>query len=95
MRAAAVAADSTGSVLIQAGTNFDGGTPANGLATGGILLQDGSQVTSEDGSITLQAPGDIDLSIVNANSNADGDGRDSHCHRRLRWRCLRPRRQLR
>ena len=66
-----VSAAGTGAVLGMAGTNFADGTPANGTATGDVSMADGTTIQSADGNITLRAPGNVSLSIVNANSNSD------------------------
>ncbi|MDA1051398.1 MAG: tandem-95 repeat protein, partial [Planctomycetota bacterium] len=68
-----VSAAGSGDVLVQAGTDFnDGGTPANGSSIGNIAMGDGSTISTQDGDITLQAPGDISLSKVDADSNNTG-----------------------
>ncbi|MBT4822526.1 MAG: hypothetical protein HON70_42865, partial [Lentisphaerae bacterium] len=68
-----VSAAGTGAVLLSAGTDYNGGGAlANGTNAGQILMTSGSQITSQDGNITLRAPGDIlQLSVINADSNTD------------------------
>ncbi|MHC4874970.1 MAG: beta-propeller fold lactonase family protein [Planctomycetota bacterium] len=66
-----VSAVGTGDVLVQAGTDYNEGTPQNADAAGSIAMGDGSQITTEDGDVRLEAPGDISLSIVDADSNDD------------------------
>ena len=71
-----ISAAGSGEVLVRGGTNFNGGTPINGTNAGNLVMQDGSTIESEAGNITLQAPGDVALSAVNAdadNINAEGE----------------------
>ena len=71
-----ISAAGSGGVLVRGGTNFNGGTPINGTNAGNLVMQDGSTIESEAGNITLQAPGDVALSAVNAdadNINARGN----------------------
>jgi len=72
--ATSITASGTGAVLVSAGTDYNAGTPANGTNSGNVVMQDGSTIASEDGNITLLAPGSILLGIVNADSNADATG---------------------
>ncbi len=67
-----VSAAGSGAVLGMAGTNYNAGLPMNGTNVGDFSMADGSTIQSQDGNITLRAPGNVSLSIVNANSNTDG-----------------------
>ncbi len=65
----------TGAVQARAGRVFqNGGVESAGSASGDILMSDGSIIQSDNGTITLSAPNDIQLSEVNA--NADGEDGD-------------------
>lgn len=64
----------TGAVLVSAGTNYNSGTPVNGTNSGSVVMQDGATLASEDGNITLLAPGNILLGVVSANSDGDAAG---------------------
>lgn len=65
----------TGAVQARAGRVFqNGGVESAGSASGDILMSDGSIIQSDNGTITLSAPNDIQLSVVNANAaGVDGD----------------------
>ncbi|MCP4044350.1 MAG: S-layer family protein [Gammaproteobacteria bacterium] len=66
-----------GTVLLSAGQDYNGGGAlTNGNNAGAITMTNGATAQSEDGDITLRAPGSIQLSSVNANSNADGTAGD-------------------
>ncbi len=66
------AAAGTGAVQVRAGQVFNnGGGDTDGSSTGNITMVDGSIIRSDDGSITMTAPNNIQLSIVNANADAD------------------------
>lgn len=69
---AEISAAGSGAVLVQAGTDFNAGVPQNGTATGNIAMGDGSTIESQDGDITLEAPGDVSLSTVDADSDDTG-----------------------
>lgn len=65
----------TGAVQARAGRVFqNGGVESAGSDSGDILMSDGSIIQSDNGTITLSAPNDIQLSEVNA--NADGEDGD-------------------
>ncbi len=65
----------TGAVQARAGRVFqNGGVESAGSASGDILMSDGSIIQSDNGTITLSAPNDIQLSMVNSNvAGVDGD----------------------
>ncbi|MDB5341692.1 MAG: hypothetical protein JWP89_69 [Schlesneria sp.] len=68
-----VSAAGTGSVQVFAGTAYNNGAGNSvGTLTGNISMSDGSVIQSDDGNITLSAPNDVAVSIVNANANGDG-----------------------
>ncbi len=67
-----VSAAGSGDVVVQAGTNDQGGAQTDGEADGRFVMSDGSVVASQDGDITIQAPDDIWLSRVDADSDGDG-----------------------
>ena len=65
----------TGAVQVRAGRVYqNGGVESAGASGGDIVMQDGSIIQSDNGTITLSAPNDIQLSEVNA--NADGEDGD-------------------
>ncbi|MCY2986810.1 MAG: hypothetical protein NTY19_02965, partial [Planctomycetota bacterium] len=74
LAAVVVSVDASGSVLLSAGTNFNNGSPLDGNNTGDVLMTSGSTVSSEDGDLTLLAPNNVQLSIVNANADTPPDG---------------------
>jgi hypothetical protein len=68
-----VYAAGTGSVQVLAGTAHNNGAGNSaGAPTGNISMSDGSVIQSDDGNITLSAPNDVAISIINANANGDG-----------------------
>jgi len=78
-----VSAVGNGTVLLSASTDFDNGTPQNGLnatvsGEGDVVMQDGSTISSVNGNITLRGDGDVDLATVSTNVDvivtADFDG---------------------
>ncbi|MDA1165426.1 MAG: hypothetical protein O3B13_20200, partial [Planctomycetota bacterium] len=71
LAAITISAAGAGAVVLSAGSNFNNGTRQDGNSAGDILMASGANVQSEDGNITLQAPNDVQLSIVNANSDSD------------------------
>ena len=72
LAAITIGAAGLGAVVVSAGSDFNNGTRRDGNSGGDIVMASGAVVQSEDGNITLQAPNDVQLSIVNANSNSDG-----------------------
>jgi hypothetical protein len=66
-----VEASGSGNVLLSAGTDASGLAPANGTSTGEISVADGAEITSDDGNITLRAPGDVRISLIDANDDVD------------------------
>lgn len=68
-------ASGTGTVQVRAGRAFnDGGAELAGSADGDITMNDGAVIQSDNGDITLSAPGNVQLSVVNANvSGTTGD----------------------
>ncbi|MBD3646577.1 MAG: hypothetical protein HUJ31_03780, partial [Pseudomonadales bacterium] len=89
----AIVSATSGSVLLSASTDFDGTTASNGnmgdtAGAGDIVMDDGAQVLSNAGNITLRAAGSISLGLVdadadntstvgNVNIDADYDGVDT------------------
>ena len=68
-----VDAAGTGNVLLSAGTDRTAnGTLSNGTATGEIVMNNGSRVTSDAGNVTLRAPGDVHVYQVDADDDAAG-----------------------
>ena len=66
--ATTTSATGTGTVQVRAGRAFnDGGAELAGNADGDITMNDGAIIQSDNGDITLSAPDDIQLSVVNAN----------------------------
>ena len=65
----------TGTVQVRAGRAFNnGGVELAGSADGDITMNDGAVIQSDNGDITLSAPDNIQLSVVNANvGGATGD----------------------
>lgn len=65
----------TGAVQARAGRVLqNGGVESAGSASGDILMSDGSIIQSDNGTITLSAPNDIQLSVINANAaGVDGE----------------------
>ena len=66
-----ISAAGSGAVLASAGTDFNNGAPLDGNPAGDVAMGDGSAIRSEDGNLTIRAPDDIQLSIVDANSDSD------------------------
>jgi len=66
-----VGAAGTGAVLLSAGSDYNNGAPQDGNSGGDVSMASGAAVSSEDGNITVLAPNDVQLSIVNANSDGD------------------------
>ncbi|NLF70124.1 MAG: hypothetical protein GX575_13880, partial [Candidatus Anammoximicrobium sp.] len=67
-----VSADASGTVLLSAGSHFNNSSPIqDGNSGGDVLMTSGSVARSEDGDITVLAPNNVQLSIVNANSDGD------------------------
>ncbi|NLF70123.1 MAG: hypothetical protein GX575_13875, partial [Candidatus Anammoximicrobium sp.] len=66
-----VSADASGTVLLSAGSHFNNGSPIDGNSGGDMLVTSLAAIRSEDGDITVLAPNDVQLSIVNANSDGD------------------------
>ena len=63
------AAAGSGEVQVRAGRAFNNGAAESaGTAGGDIAMSDGSVIQSDDGNITLSAPDEVQLSIVNANA---------------------------
>ena len=71
-----ISADNSGNVVARAGTDYnaDGENLNNGTATGNVVQQDGAVIRTDDGVVILQAPGDVLLSLVNADFDADNPG---------------------
>lgn len=70
-----VTATGTGEVLLSAGTDYNnGGGLLNGTNAGSITMTSGSTAQSEDGDVTLVAPGNVLLSLANANSDGGTSG---------------------
>ncbi|NLF68877.1 MAG: hypothetical protein GX575_07460, partial [Candidatus Anammoximicrobium sp.] len=67
-----VSVDASGTVLVSAGTNYNGGSPLDGNSGGDVLMTSGASVTSADANITIRAPNNVQLSVVDANSNGSG-----------------------
>ena len=67
----AVSAASTGAVLLSAGSDYHAGSPIDGYGGGNVVMENGSQIRSEEGAIAVQAPHDVYLSFVNADSDFD------------------------
>jgi len=65
-----VEASGTGGVLLSAGTDARS-TPVNGTSTGSIAIDNGSEITSDDGDIILRAPGNVSFSLIDANDDND------------------------
>ena len=60
-------------VLVSGGTDYNGGSGlANGNSAGDVTMADGAVVQSADGSITLRAPGNVQVSVVNGDSDSGG-----------------------
>lgn len=66
-----VSAAGAGDIILRAGTDFNAGSPLNGIGTGNLTMAAGGQILSEDGDISLLAPGNVALGLVNANGDAD------------------------
>ncbi len=63
-----VTAAGTGAILVSAGTDYNnGGALQNGTNAGGVSMTSGSTIVSDDGNVTVRAPGNVALSIVNSN----------------------------
>jgi len=67
-----VSAESTGTVLLSAGSDFNDGTPIDGNVLGDVLMSSGSTVQSQAGDITILASRDVKLSVVNTDSDTSG-----------------------
>ncbi|MGV2335719.1 MAG UNVERIFIED_CONTAM: hypothetical protein LVR18_16915 [Planctomycetaceae bacterium] len=70
-----VSATGTGNILLSGSTDYNAGTPQNGFnapagADGRISMTSGALIQSANGSITLQADGDILLSRVESTGGA-------------------------
>jgi hypothetical protein len=68
-------ASGTGEVQVRAGRLYQNGSSETaGAATGDILMADGSVIQSDNGTVSLLAPADVQLSVVNANAGGvEGD----------------------
>ncbi|HPM83289.1 MAG TPA: lectin-like protein, partial [Candidatus Anammoximicrobium sp.] len=67
-----VGAAGTGAVLLSAGSDYNNNSPIrDGNSGGDVSMASGSVARSEDGDITVLAPDNVQLSIVNANSDGD------------------------
>jgi|GEM_PF-5885927 len=67
-----VSAAGVGTITARAGTDYNAGVIQDGTNTGGIVMAATAEIQSQDGNITLRAPGNIAVAILNANSNANG-----------------------
>tara|TARA_R110002072_G_scaffold145459_1_gene291873 strand:+ start:236 stop:20809 length:20574 start_codon:yes stop_codon:yes gene_type:complete len=70
LAAITIGAAGVGMVVLSAGSDFNNATVRDGNADGDVLMTSGAIVQSEGGNITLQAPDDVQISIVNADSDA-------------------------
>ncbi len=70
--AVVVSTNGSGTVLVRAGSNFNDNAPLDGNSLGDVVMASGSAIRSEDGNLTVQAPNDVRLSILDANSDVDG-----------------------
>ena len=59
----------SGAVWIKAGTDHHDGSPRNGTAGGNVLMASAAALRTASGNITILAPGNIGLSVVNADSD--------------------------
>ncbi len=66
-----VSVDASGTVLLSAGSDYNNNAPQDGNSGGDVSMASGSAVSSEDGNITLLAPNNVQLSLVNADSDGD------------------------
>ena len=71
----ATSASGMGEVQVRAGRAFNNGAAESaGSAGGDIVMSDGTVIQSDNGNITLSAPDQVQLSVVNANvGGATGD----------------------
>ena len=72
LAAITIGAAGVGMVVLSAGSDFNNATLRDGNSNGDILMTSGAAVQSEGGDITLHAPNDVQVSIVNADSDAGG-----------------------
>lgn len=61
----------TGAITARAGTDYNGGAIQDGTNSGVLTMAATATMQSQDGNITLRAPGDITVGVINANSNND------------------------
>jgi len=74
-----VTAAGSGSISYYAGRDYNNGTPRAGLSTGlsDITMTSGATATSTSGNISMYAPRDIKLSVLNTTGNAYITANDS------------------
>ncbi|MGZ0165047.1 MAG: hypothetical protein ACKVII_14085, partial [Planctomycetales bacterium] len=72
LAAITIGAAGVGMVVLSAGSDFNNAMVRDGNSNGDILMTSGAAVQSEGGDITLQAPDDVQISIVNADSVVGG-----------------------